>query len=181
MGGWLTENMPTVTGILNNGVAALTGQMSQNGTLTGGSPITYTQVGANSLQPIDTEAAGGMPPQTVAATAFQIAATAAALRVNTGTSTAGAATLNTDSGSITTESLSTAAGVTYTFTLTNSLISTANTPPSPIPQIALYNATNTGGATQINSITNGVGSVVVVFQNTGTTAWNGTRVLAFHI
>jgi hypothetical protein len=173
--------MVPVTGLITNGTTSTAGGMNINGTIIGGETITLTEIPSSGLIPVDVPTGGGAPPLTVAATAFQLAAVAAALRVNTATSTAGAATLNTDSGSITTESLTTAAGSTYTFTLTNSLISTANTPPSPVPQIVMYNGTNTGGATQLNSITNGTGSVVAVFQNTGTSAWNGTKVIAFHI
>ena len=164
-----------------NGATVFAGQISQNGTLYGGTPVTYTQLGAAALTNVDTEANAGAPPQTVAATAWQIAAHAAGLFENTASSTAGAATLNTVSGLVTTEALTTAAGSTYTFTLTNSLISTANTPPSPAPQISLLDFTNTAGGVQINSITNGTGSVVAVFQNTGTAAWNGKKLFCFHI
>lgn len=181
MAGWLTANMTPITALVTNGATSVAGQISNNATLSGGETITYTQLGAAAMLPLDTEQGSGAPPQTVAATAFQIAAHASNLIINTGSSTAGAATLNTVGGMVTTESLSTAVGSTYTFTLTNSLISTANTPPSPVPQIALYDNTNTGGATQINSITNGAGSAVVVFQNTGTAAWNGKKVFCFHI
>jgi len=66
-------------------------------------------------------------------------------------------------------------------TLTNSLISTANTPPSPVPQIEMLSYSNTAGSVQINSITNGTGSVVAVFQNVGTAAFNGTFLIPFHI
>lgn len=181
MPGWLANGMPQVTALITNGNTTYTEQVSINGTLSGGTPITYTQVGASAMVSIDTEQSGGAPPQSVAASAFQIACANAGLFYNSASSTAGAATLNTVSGIVETESLTTAAGSTYTFTLTNSLISTANTPPSPVPQVALYDVTNTAGATQVNSITNGTGSVVVVFQNTGTAAWNGKRAFVFHI
>lgn len=181
MAGWLTDNMPPITGLVTNGTTAVVGGVVNNGTTSGGGPITYTLLASSALVPVDLPTAAGAPPQTVAASVFQIGAHAVNFIVNTGSSTAGAGTLNTVGGAITTESLSTAAGSTYTFTLTNSLISTANTPPSPVPQIALYDNTNTAGATQINSITNGAGSTVVVFQNTGTAAWNGKKVFCFHI
>ena len=180
MAGWLTDNVPTISAPVQNGVTVTVGGISNNGTVSGGAPIAYTQVGAAALISVDTERTAGIP-LTVAATAWQIAAHAAPLFKNTATSTAGAATLNTVSGIIQTEALTTAAGSTYTMTLTNSLISTANTPPSPVPQIEMLSFSNTAGQVQINSITNGTGSVVAVFQNVGTAAFNGTFLIPFHI
>lgn len=137
----------------------------------------YTDVLANSLLGVDTQLAGGQAPQTVAATAFQVATAAIFVAGNSATSTVHAATLNTDSGLITTESLSTAAGSTYTFTLTNSLI----TATSPQPMVSIHNGTNTGGFMTLTSVTNAAGSTTFVWTNTGTTALNGTVVIAFHI
>lgn len=180
MAGWLTDGVPVVQPITQNGTTVITGGISNNGTITGGSAVTYTNVGSSALVPLETQASGGAPPQTVAATAFQIACYAMGLIANQATSTVHAATLNTEEGFITTESLSTAAGATYTFTLTNSLISTANTPPSPAPQVQVHGITNTGGTPQITSVTNGVGSTVIVITNIGSTAFNGTLAIGFH-
>jgi len=166
MPGWTTNGMPPV------------GAQVQNGTTVAAPAGSVTQITSGSLVPADTEAASGQPPQSVAPTAWQIAAHAAPLFKNLATSTAGAATLNTVSGMIQTESLSTAIGSTYTFTLTNSLI-TATT--SPVPQMELLSFSNTGGQVQINSITNAAGSTVAVFQNIGSAAFNGTFLLPFHI
>lgn len=182
MGGWLTANMVPVTALVANGTTQTAGGMNINGTITGGETISLTQLPQNALIACDVASAGGAPPQTVAATAFQVVSHAGQLISNTGTSSAGAATLNTVAGLITTESLTTAAGATYTFTLTNSLISTANTPPSPVPVMTLFSGTNTANGTmQINSITNGTGSTVAIFQNIGTAALNGKMLLAFHV
>jgi hypothetical protein len=160
MAGWLTNGMQPVAAIVQNG-----------------STLQAAYVNFN-LTTIDVPTSGGTQPVTAAATAFQIATHVAGLVANQATSTAGAATLNTMSGLITTEALTTAPGATYTFTLTNSLITSTT---SPAPQVQMLDKTNTGGATQINSITNAAGSSVFVFQNTGTSAWNGTRLIAFHI
>ena len=117
----------------------------------------------------------------MAPTAFQIAAHAAPLFKNTATSTSSAATLNTVSGIVQTESIATAVNSTYTVTVTNSLVSTANTPPSPVPQVEMLSYSNTQGKVQINSITNGAGSFVCIFQNIGSQAFNGTFLIPFHI
>jgi hypothetical protein len=178
LAGWITNGMPPVSAPVQNGTTVLVDGISNNATITGGTTLSYTQLGASALIPADTELASGAAPQTVAPTAFQIASLAAGMMYNQGSSTAGAATLNTVDGVIETESLTTAAGATYTFTLTNSLITSA---ASPIPQVALRSATNTAGGVQLNSITNGTGSTVAVFQNSGTAAWNGKLLFTFHI
>lgn len=178
MPGWLAAGLPTVGPIYVNGVAQTVTPMNFNGsTVSGGPAPVYTMLSASALVPVDTEQGGGVQPQTVAATAFQIAAHAASLAVNTGTSTAGAATLNTKSGRVTTEALTTAPGATYSFALTNSLF-TVN---SPAPQVHVTDGTNTGGALQLTSITLGAGTATIVLTNAGTSALNGTLVLAFHV
>jgi hypothetical protein len=181
MPGWTTNGLPPISAPVQNGVTINVGGINVNGTISGGETLTYTQLGASALFSSDTQLTSGGVPQSVAATAWQIAAHAVPLFKNTATSTAGAATLNTMSGVIQTESLSTAPGSTYTMTLTNSLISSANTPPSPVPQVEMLSYSNTQGTVQINSITNGVGSVVVVVQNSGSQAFNGTFLIPFHI
>ena len=92
----------------------------------------------------------------------------------TATSTAAAATLNTESGTITTEALATAAQASYSFTLTNSLITTAS--------IILFNVdkgTATTGGLVPAYITPAAGSAVIVFQNPGSAAVNGTVKIRF--
>lgn len=86
------------------------------------------------------------------------------------TSTAAAATVNLPQANITTESLTTAAGATYTFTLTNSLIT-----PSSFVGVMVGNGTNTGGTPTVTTVTPGTGSAVIVVHNAhATVAFNGT-------
>lgn len=165
MPGWLTNDLGLVSAPTLNGVA----QTAPNGT--------FSNVGPGVLFPGDTQLAGGSPPQSVAATAFQIAAQAMGLINNNATSTVHAATLNTVDGLITTEALTTAAGATYTFTLTNSLLTTS----VPAPQVQMHSGTNTAGGIAVTSVTNGSGNCVIVFTNTGSAAWNGTMLIGFHV
>lgn len=102
-----------------------------------------------------------------------------ALQVDTGTKTAtatgGAATLAKDSGKITSESLTTAAGATYTLTLTNSAIAAAD---MVFASVALGTATT--GMPVITRVTPGATSVVIVVQNIhASAALNGTIVISF--
>lgn len=163
-GGWLTNGVQLVQARIQQGVTF--------------APVPITLVGSKNLIPIDTEAASGAQPQQAAATAFQVASAAAALIQNTATSTTHTATLNTTSGLMLTEALTTAAGATYTFQIVNSLIVGTTT---PIPQVQLHDGTNTAGAAEVTSITNAAGTSTVVFTNTGTAAWNGTKIIAFHV
>ena len=181
MPGWLTDGLPPVAALVQNSVTVTTGGTNANAVQAGGSAITLTQIGPDALIPADTQLVTGAPPQTVAPTAFQIAAHAGPLFKNTATSTSSAATLNTVSGIIQTESIATAINSFYTMTVTNSLVSTANTPPSPVPQVEMLSYSNTQGKVQINSITNGAGSFVCIFQNVGSQAFNGTFLIPFHI
>ena len=133
--------------------------------------------GGAGLIPIDTQNPAGGIPQTVSMSLTSLAAFLSSMTASTATSTVHAATLNTPGGLITTESLSTAAGATYTFTLTNSLLVAG----SPAPSVSMTGLTNTGGVITLTSVTNAVGSTVIVWTNTGTTAFNGTMLIAFHI
>jgi hypothetical protein len=164
-GGFLTNGLPFVSAPTLNGVA----QPFPNGIV--------TELGAGMLIPVDTQLPNGQAPQSVAGTVFQIAALYGEAAGNTATSTAGAATLNTKSGVITTESLSTAAGSTYSFVLTDSLILSTST----APQVMMYSKTNTGGVIAVTSVTVAAGSATIVFTNTGTTAFNGTMTIVFHV
>ena len=148
-----------------------------NGTTVSPAPGNATQTTANMLVPMDTGLASGQSPQTVAASVFDIASYYNSMAGNTATSTVHAATLNTQGGIITTESLNTAAGATYTFTLTNSQITATNT----TLQAAMNSITNTGGQITLTSITPAAGSATFVWTNTGSTAFNGTMSIAFHI
>lgn len=94
----------------------------------------------------------------------------------TATSTVGAATTQTQASVVTTEALATAAGATYTFTLTNGLI---NANSVVIPVVGKGTAT-TGGLTPI-FVTPATGSCVVIFQNVTLAALNGTTKIFFFI
>jgi hypothetical protein len=102
-----------------------------------------------------------------------------ALQVDTGTKTAtasgGAATLAKDSGKITSESLTTAAGATYTLTLTNSSIAAAD-----MVFASVAYGTATAGTPTVTRVTPGANSVVIVIQNIhASAALNGTIVISF--
>jgi hypothetical protein len=93
----------------------------------------------------------------------------------TATAVAGAATLNKASGKITTEALTTAAGATYTLTLTNSQIAAADTVFA-----SLANGTNSAGDPAIGLVTPGAGSVTIAVVNRhASAALNGTLVISF--
>jgi hypothetical protein len=95
----------------------------------------------------------------------------------TATASAGAATLNKNAGVITSESLTTAAGSTYTLTLTNSQIAAAD---QVLASVAL--GTSTQGQPTILTTTPGAGSVVVVVKNVDlVNALNGTIKVAFGV
>lgn len=98
------------------------------------------------------------------------------LTSDTGTATAvaGAATLNKQSGTITSESLTTAAGSTYTLTITDSVVTAASRVFA-----SADNGTNTGGELTVQRITPAAGSVVIVVKNTGGIAYNGTIKINF--
>jgi hypothetical protein len=104
-----------------------------------------------------------------------------AIQVDSGTKTAaatsGAATLNKDAGVITTEALSTAAGATYTLTLTDSSIAAAD-------QVfaSVFFGTSTTGTPTVCTVAPAAGSVVIVIQNIHASAvFNGTLKIAFFV
>jgi hypothetical protein len=164
MAGWITNGLPTVHALVENGVTI--------------SPVPLTNLpSVSGLVPVDVVTLAGAQPITVGATPFQIAAAAAELISNVFTSTVHAATANVTGGLITTEALTTAAGATYTFTLTNSLLVAG----AAAPEVFIKNGTNTAGVPQVTSITNAVGSTVIVVTNIGTAAFNGTMLIGFHI
>lgn len=93
----------------------------------------------------------------------------------TATSTAAAATLGTQTGVITTEALSTAAGATYTFTLTNPLIN-ANS----VIEVSVGKGTATTGSPSVTWVTPAAGSAVIIIQNVhASAALNGTITIAY--
>lgn len=183
MPGWLSNNVQTVGAPIQNGVTVTVPALVNNGVAqNGGVAPTYAQLSSLAEISADTEVAAGVQPQTVAAFAAQIAMIACAMVKNTQTSTAGAATSNTFSGQIVTEALTTAAGATYTMTLTNSLIAAAPAANKYTNIIFdIRSGTNTIPGMVPTSSTAGAGSTVLVFTNTGTAALNGTMVIAWHL
>ncbi len=163
-------------GLYSNGMPQI-GPLQNAGTVA--SPVPYTNLSsAKGLIPVDTEVSSGASPQSVCATPFQVASAAAALIQNTATSTVHTATLNTTSGLMLTEALTTAAGSDYTFQIVNSLIVSSAT---PLPQVQMHDGTNTAGDVAVKNITNAAGTCTAVFTNTGTAAWNGTKIITFHV
>ena len=111
---------------------------------------------------------GGSAAVTSAVTAATVTTTGlttvGSAKLDTGTKTAtassGAATLNKSAGVITSEALTTAAGATYTLTLTNSTIAAAD------QVFAFVNlGAGTGGIPAIASVAPASGSVVIIVQN----------------
>ncbi|GAB6842371.1 hypothetical protein HNR00_003579 [Methylorubrum rhodinum] len=95
----------------------------------------------------------------------------------TTTATAGAATLNKLSGKITSEALTTAAGATYTLTLTNSTVAAGD-----IVFASLANGTNTTGSPGVVRVAPGASSVTITVRNgDAAAALNGTVVVSFMV
>lgn len=90
------------------------------------------------------------------------------LACGTASATAGAATLANKCGVITSEALTTAAGSTYTLTLTNTVAAAAD-----IVVWAVDNGTNTGGAPAPQRATPGSGTIAFTVKNL-TDGANGT-------
>lgn len=113
-------------------------------------------------------AQGGPPPVTVYGLQLDTG-------TKTATATAGAATLNKASGKVTTEALTTAAGTTYTLTVTNSTVTAAD-----LVFASVANGTNSAGVPSISRVTPGAGSVAITVRNSDAAAtFNGTLVVSF--
>ena len=102
-------------------------------------------------------------------------------RLDTGTktaaATAGAATLNKASGKVTSEALTTAAGATYTLTVTNSAVAAAD-----IALASVAFGTSTTGTPTISRVTPGAGSLVIIVRNAdASAAFNGTVVVSYAV
>lgn len=93
----------------------------------------------------------------------------------TATSTAGAATINKQSGVITTEALTTASGSAYSFTLTNSEITT-----SSIVICTLMGGTNTKQGLSFTVVpSNGSAAISILNNDISAAALNGTLIFGF--
>lgn len=95
------------------------------------------------------------------------------LQCGTATGTAAASTLANKCGKITTESLTTAAGATFTETITNTAVAAAD--------ICLASVSTTGtGSPAITRITPAAGSLVILVQNVhASAAFNNTLVISY--
>lgn len=132
---------------------------------------------------IDDMAIGGTTPAAGAFTTLSSSglSTLTSAKLDTGTktasATAGAATLNKNAGVITSEALTTAAGATYTLTLTNSTIAAAD---QVFASVAY--GTATAGMPCITRVTPAAGSVVIIVQNIhASAALDGTIKIAFMV
>jgi hypothetical protein len=99
------------------------------------------------------------------------------VEVNKGsaTSTAAAATINKQVGLVTTEALATAAGSTYTFTLTNGAIKATS-----LVFVTVAKGTATTGEPVVQFVTPAAGSAVVLIRNvSAAAALNGTIKIGF--
>lgn len=108
-------------------------------------------------------------------------ATVESLKVDTGTKTAtatgGAATLSKTAGVITSEAITTAAGATYTLTLTNTKVAATSQVFASVNLGA-----GTGGTPAIASVTPAAGSVVIIVQNIhASAAFNAAIKIAFMV
>ena len=93
------------------------------------------------------------------------------------TSTAAAATVNDQIGRVTTEALTTAAGSTYTFTLTNDLIQA-----SSMVFVSVGKGTATAGEPVVQFVTPAAGSAVILIRNvSAAAALNGTININFAV
>jgi hypothetical protein len=93
----------------------------------------------------------------------------------TATATAGAATLAKSSGVITSEAVTTAAGATYTLTLTNALVAATDQ-----VYASVWLGTATTGMPTITTVKPGTGSVIITIQNIhASVALNGTLKIAY--
>ena len=98
-----------------------------------------------------------------------------AVTAGTATATSGAATLANNYGVITSESLSTAAGATYTLTVTDT-----NIVATDLCMASDQYGTSTTGSPAVMTVTPGAGTLVIKVQNIhASAALNGTIVISF--
>jgi len=142
------------------------------------STVTAPLTGAETVR-ADTNLASGVTPQTeiFAVSALKdyiLGGNIANPSTRTATATAGAATLNSGYGVITSEALVTAAGATYTLTLTNSAIAATD-----IVLVSVNHGTNTTQGLAVGKVNPGASSVTIDVKNTNAGALNGTIKISF--
>lgn len=120
--------------------------------------------------PADTNLARGAAPQTVAITSANLKTYAQGGAIVTATGASNASTANGERVIITTEALTTAAGATFTETITDSSVVAAS-----LANCSVALGTATTGMPAVTTTTPGAGSLVVIVQNIhASAALNGT-------
>jgi hypothetical protein len=120
---------------------------------------------ATNLTLIDPTIVGGTSPlQAIGANALSVVATGPT------------ATLNATTGKITTASLSTAAGSTYTLTLTNSVVAVGD-----LVFASVQNGTNTAGIPTITTVSTSTANQIAftIHNSSSSAAFNGSLVISF--
>lgn len=138
---------------------------------------------------VDTEFPRGLAPQSVAASAFQIATALGDCLLNCTPDVGGAAFSDTLGGMIATCPLFTHPGQLYHFDLRNKLVDEEYLEQDRTPEVGIYSGTNTGGraprSTQALMILQRAwpmpGRVVWTWRNMGNTPLNGTMLILWHL
>lgn len=146
-------------------------QAQAAGYYTNGLPAdTAAQMQGPETFPLDTNYAGGASPQTAAITATELRIWMNGGPTVLGTAVSNAVTAQGVRLNITTEALTTAAGATYTLTITDASISATS-----IVFVTVGLGSSTTGTPALTTVTPGAGSVVIIVQNIhATAALNGT-------
>ena len=92
------------------------------------------------------------------------------------TTTGGAATVSKQAGVLTTPALTTAGGATYAITLTNTQISA-----SSVLLVSWMGGTNTVANMSFNAVPGSGSATITIYNNTASTALNGTVILGFEV
>lgn len=144
---------------------------SAAGYFTPGLPaVTAANIASTFQIPVDTEYAQGRAPQTAYVTAGSLKTYSNGGAIATGTASSGAATVAGERVVVTTEALTTAAGATYTLTLTNTSVAAAS-----LVLCSVGLGSSTTGSPIMSTITPAAGSVVIkVMNNHASAAFNGT-------
>jgi hypothetical protein len=162
------------------------------GFLTNGLPM-LGQVGPAMFLNVDTDLPRGTNPQSVAASAFQVAAAIGDCLLNHETIAGGAgphsATSNTLGGYVTIGHLATDPMDEFIFELHNTLIDDWYLARGNIPEVGLYSGTNKGGLIHgcmyalmmLQSTTPVMHRVTWVFRNMGNTPLDGSMALFWHL
>jgi len=158
------------------------------GFLTNGLPM-LGQIGPLMFVPVDTELPRGTNPQSVAASAFQVAAALGDCLNNHEEADGHEVSKHTLGGTVLTEELHTDPHEEYTFTLHNNLIDMTYLAHGTLPEVGIYSATNTGGVIPgymyaimvLHSTMPGLHRVDWTWRNMGETPLNGRMYILWHL